>query len=217
MNITVNREIVAGLYSDKAFYNELEAFFNAVIDEEIDKGDDMNTDLIDECINALDALNRCDISPALDIINDENKIFRFCRKKTSDTAAHLQRVAAASIILILGGTAVLKASPALAQQAKDFLAYIATALGIAADDTLTENSQVKALYGELDKDISLAIKNEDDIDLNKIKVIALYENNLQREIPIEECEITKTRESGNIILIISYDGCAFSINYTLEG
>ena len=217
MNITVNREIVSALYSDKAYYKELEEYLNTVIDEEIDKGDDMNTDLIDECINALDKLENGNISPAAEIKDREDKIIRFCHKKTAETAVHLKRATAASIILIIAGSAVIKTNPVLAQQAKDFFTYIAQMLGVAADDTVNENSKVKALYGELDSDINLNVKGEEDIDLSKIKVIALYENNRQEEIPIEKCTVTTSEESGKLILIISYDGCAFSICYTLEG
>lgn len=217
MNITVNEKTASRIYSDADFYQEVRVYLNSVIDEEIEKGDDMDTELIDECVNALDELDSNEISPAADLNSSEEKTVRFCRKKTSDTTANLQRAAAASIILILTGTAAMKANPALAQQAKDLLSYIAEALGIAADSTLEDGSQVKALYGELDDDIRLTVRDEDDIDLNAIKVIALYENNAQEEIPIEKCEITTTREDGHIILIISYDGCAFSISYTLEG
>ncbi|MDD6728415.1 MAG: hypothetical protein PUE08_04245 [Eubacteriales bacterium] len=217
MNITVSKEIIDYVCNDDLFSAELEKYLNAVIDEEIDKGDDMDTDLIDDCVNILDELENGGISSAVQFITNENKVIRFCRKGTSSTRIRFQRAVAAIAILAVGSAALYNASPALAQQAKDFFSYVAEALGIAADRTENENSQIKSLYGELSDDIDLTVRNENDIDLSKINVIAVYDDGSQKEIPIKNCEITTTQESEKVILIISYDGCAFSIAFEIRG
>lgn len=221
MNITINKDTVSYLYSDKQFISEAEMLLNTVIDEELAKSDEsMDTDLIDECIDALDELSSENSVPAIRLLTTK-KLIRYCHKKASNYSANFQRTIAAAIVIVFSTAMLFRAQPQLAVQAKELLNSIAYALGIAADDTKDENSKVKALYAQLEENIRLTVASEEDIEFDKIHVIAVYEDNLLKDIPIEKCQTSITRgvdgDDSKLLLVVSYDGCAFSIVFTIEG
>lgn len=81
MNITVNKNTIRYLYSDKTFTREIERFLNSVIDEEIEKEDNMDTELIDECIEILSRLDEEDDNAIIIPFISSEKIISLCQKK----------------------------------------------------------------------------------------------------------------------------------------
>ncbi|MCM1286160.1 MAG: hypothetical protein NC213_07370 [Acetobacter sp.] len=221
MNITVNKDTISYLYTDMNFISEAEILLNSVIDEELAKSDDlMDTDLIDECIDALNELSSENSFPAIRLLTTK-KLIKFCHKNTSANNSFFRRTAAAAIVIVFSTAMLFYTQPQLAAQAKELLNSIAYALGIAADNTIEENSKVKALYAQLADDIRLTVESEEDIDFDKINVIAVYDDNFQKDIPMEKCQTNITRgvdgDDSKLLLVVSYDGCAFSIVFTIEG
>ena len=103
MNIKVDKNTVNYIYSDKAFFAEVEAFLNSVIDEEIEKADDMDTELIDECIELLSKLDtqsndrRAVIIPML----NSKKIMNACHKRGFNNLSKGMRASLIACIVLL--------------------------------------------------------------------------------------------------------------------
>lgn len=224
MNITVTEKSISSIYNDKLFKAELTEYLNEAIDTELEKGDDMDTDLIDECINVLDKLqSEENITPALRLLLTEKQVLKYCRKDAGTANKnHAKAAVAACLIVILSGAALLNANPAFAQQAKDLFSNIISALGIAAEQSETnENSEISSIYAIFPADETFSAKRERDIDLSGITIKAVYENGSEKTIPLKKCTVTKTEKfdgnNNSILVVVAYEGCAFSVIYTIEG
>lgn len=217
MNITVTRSEMNKIYDESALKNELAEFLNAVIDEEIEKGDNMDTELIDECINALDELEND--QPALRLVLTEKQIIKYCKRH----ASHINQAraaVAACLIVVLSGVTILQTNPAIAQSAKDFFSNIISALGIAAEQSETDSgSDISSIYAVYPDDASFTVKKESDIDLGNVKIKAVYKDSSEKEIPLKDCTVNtiKNTENNTVLVVIAYDGCALSVTYTIEG
>ena len=103
MNIKVDKNTVNYIYSDKTFFAEVEAFLNSVIDEEIEKADDMDRELIDECIELLSKLDtqsndrRAVIIPML----NSKKIMNACHKRGFNNLSKGMRASLIACIVLL--------------------------------------------------------------------------------------------------------------------
>ena len=221
MNITVTRSEINKIYDEPSFKNELTEFLNAVIDEEIEKSDNMDTELIDECIGTLDELqNNQSVAPALRLILTEKQIMKYCKKNTKIPYINQTKSAAAAcLIIILSGITILQTNPALAQQAKNFFDDIISALQIGTEQSETNlSSDISSIYAIYPDDTSFTVKKESDIDLDNIKIKAVYKDSREKEIPLKNCSVNmiKNEENNTVLVVIAYDGCALSITYTIE-
>ena len=91
-------------------------------------------------------------------------------------------------------------------------------LGIAADSTDTDSAEVVSIYAKTDGKTPLTVKSIEDIHPEKMRIFALDKNNEEREISIKDCSVKLEELSeGKALLTISYEGCALSLVYTLEG
>lgn len=220
MNITVNKSIVKEIYSDNLLI-EIEDYLNSVIDDELEK-DDINTDLIDECINALESLTNKDITPALKIVLTEKDIVKYCKKHTSQKSNIYKRaIAACLIIAICSSAAALNTNVALADQVREIFAQIISALNITADESEhNSQNQTSSVYAVFPKNYSFKIKSKKDIDLNSIKVYAVYQDGSEHAVSLNDCTVRTVESiddnSDEILVVIAYDGCAFSVTYTIE-
>lgn len=219
MNLTVTAKQINEITNEKQFKEELCEFLNFVIDEEIDKGDNMNTELIDGCIDALDELQSENTAPALKILLTEKDILKYCRKAAKTNGTSRARAAvAACLIVILSGAAVLNANPALAQQTKDFFSKIIYELGITAGNSIgADDENISSIYAVFPEDMQFTVESENDISLDDIKIYAVYKSNAEKEVDIDDCTVKTVREKSNISVIIAYRGCAVSLTYTIEG
>ena len=103
MNIKVDKNTVNYIYSDKAFFAEIEAFLNSVIDEEIEKADDMDTELIDECIELLSKLDTENSEGHAVIIPmlSSKKIMNACHKRGFNNLSRGMRASLIACIVLL--------------------------------------------------------------------------------------------------------------------
>ena len=207
----VNQSIIEEIMLSETLNREIATYLNSVIDEEINKREQMNTDLIDECITALEGLEKGTVE-----FNKNSKILRFCHRKTGKAEIVFQRAAAIAVILTLSSALALKASPTMAQNAKELISQIGIQLGIAAKST-EDDSEIVSIYLELPESFSPIITTGEEADLSGVKLFAVSQNGDEREISLSDCEVTQQRISGDktkILLIISYKGCATSIVLT---
>ncbi len=103
MNIKVDKSTVNYVYSDEAFFAEVEAFLNSVIDEEIEKADDMDTELIDECIELLSKLDTDNSERHAVIIPmlSSKKIMNACHKRGFNNLSRGMRASLIACIVLL--------------------------------------------------------------------------------------------------------------------
>ncbi|MCM1114509.1 MAG: bacterial Ig-like domain-containing protein [Clostridium sp.] len=107
MNITVDKNTIHYLYSDKIFKRELIEFLNAIIDDEIEKEDNMDTELIEECLNLItEAEGKGDINSVIIPFVNSEKIIKACTRQRFGTLSKGVRAALiASIVLLSTMTA----------------------------------------------------------------------------------------------------------------
>lgn len=222
MNLTVTAKQINEITNEKQFREELFSFLNEIIDEEIAKGDDMNTELIDECIDALDELQAQGKQKALKIVLTQKDIIKYCKKSAKvHSSKNAKAAVAACLVMLLGSTALFSADPALAQQTKEFFSNIISALSIAAEQSETDGeTDIQSIYAVFPKDTSFTVKTESDIDLSKVTIKAVYGNGKEKTIPLRKCTVNKvkgTTAKNTILIVIAYEGCSLSITYTIEG
>ena len=215
MNITVNQKIINRILSEASLCDEIKIFLNNIIDGELEKEDNMDTQLIDDCVDALIELESGNVPE----FNENSKIVRFCHRKTNGKRIYIQRAAAIILIVSTASVITLNANPALASGAKSFFESVAYHLGIAADKTDTQ-SDVVSVYATMPSTFNARVKSEKEISLKGTKIYAVHSDGSEEEIPLSDCEITTQTQDDNgekkIILIVSYKGCAVSIVYTQE-
>lgn len=217
MDIVITRSIVKEIYSDD-LEREIKAYLNSVIDEEFEKDDgDVDTDLVDECINAIDSLENSDTSPALKILLREKDILKYCKRKARPKSSAQKRAIAACLILVVcSGAAILNTDTAFAKQVKEVFSQIMEALNTAAGKSENGESRISSVYAVFPPDYSFRVKSRSDIDFGSITVYAVYKDGSESIVPLSECTVDITEESEKLLVAIAYKGCAFSIIYTLE-
>ena len=219
MNITVNCDTLSYVLSETEYLNEISDCLTKVIENELLKGDESDTDLIDECVDLLDSLQNPGNDEAYIKLDSYRSILHYCHKNTSGSRIKFKRAAAAVIIMLLTGTAAITAKPALALQISGFFENFISDLFVMSDNTETVNSSISSIYLTV-KERNNKIKSESDVDLSKLSVTAVYNDRTQHDIPIEECAVDKRIETlnGNKVLIVTvaYSGCASSIAFEME-
>lgn len=101
MNITVDKNAIGRLYSDKLFVSEMKAFLNSVIDEEIEKADEMDTELIDECIDLLSKLDEDDNRAVIIPFAGYDKILKLCHRNKFNNMSRAMRASLIACIILL--------------------------------------------------------------------------------------------------------------------
>lgn len=101
MNITVDKNAIGRLYSDKLFVGEMKAFLNSVIDEEIEKADEMDTELIDECIDLLSKLDEDDNRAVIIPFAGYDKILKLCHRNKFNNMSRAMRASLIACIILL--------------------------------------------------------------------------------------------------------------------
>lgn len=220
MNFTVNKSIVKEIYSEN-LVTEIENYLNSVIDSELEK-DDVDIDLINACIDALESLTADDIVPAIKIALTEKDIVKYCKKHTSKKNSVQKGVIAACLVIAMcSSAAMLNTNTAFANQVKEIFAQIISALNITADESSVEDdNHTVSIYAAFPKDYSFIIKSEEDIDLSRVRVYAVSQDGSQSYVPLKECTVRTVKsiddDSDEILVVIAYNGCALSVTYTIE-
>ncbi len=221
MELTVNKSILQEIHSN-TLECQVEEYLNSVIDEELLQ-DDVNTDLIDQCIDALDSLYGGDYSPAIKLLLSEKSVLKYCKKSVSPKRKILQKAIVASLVIALGSSTIMyNTVPAFAEGVNEIFSQIISLLNLTADKSEKngDTGEISSIYATFPEDYSFKIGSPEDIPLEDMKIFAVYKNNTLEEIPLSECTITiEPRFSGDeskTMVIVAYDGCAFSVIFTVE-
>lgn len=212
MRLAVNKNTISAvLYEDT---QTLKRQLNAVIDEALTQ-EEPDIALIDECTELLASLNTGECSPQPAVTCDA--LLALCHASALKKQIRLRRAAVIALAAAIAASATVFSVPALATQAKNLISSIAYSLGIAADSTEEDGAGVVSLYGEFPEDTAFTVKSEEDIDLSGIRIYAVNKDNTRQAISLDSCRIRKERlEEQKILVTVSYQGCAFSVIYTLE-
>ena len=213
MSITVNEKTLFSVLTEPQDKNEMISLLNEIIDEELEK-EEMNTALVDECVQAIiDLEDSCDVKA----LCTYHELVRYCHSEAFKKRIRLRRAVVIAAAAAIAASAAVSASPALAEQARNFLGSIMTSLGIASDETDTKNDDIVSIYAQPKENTSFTVKSEEEINAKNVKLYSIDKNNNEKPISISECKITKEYpDSSHIMVIYSYEGCACSIIYTLE-
>ena len=220
MEITVNKTILQNIYDDKSFYSEIYNLLNSIIDEELEK-EEPDCDLIDECISALDDIQKSqNPASALHLVLTKKAVLSYCKKHSKNGIVR-KTVAAAALLVVLGSSIAFAASPELVKSAQSFFDSISSFLFEGAKETENNDNEISSIYVTFPEKTEFKIKNENEINLENVVITAVFSNSKTKEIPLSDCKITKTAESDGdnkyIIVAISYHGCACSVVYEVEG
>lgn len=220
MNITVSKEIISRACTED-LNAQIEEYLNSVIDDELQK-EDCDTDLIDACIDALDAIRKNNIYPVLKVMLQDKDIIKYCKRKTGkDNHSSRKAIAACLIVALLASAAFMNTDTALARQIKDTFSQIIEVLNTASDSSDdSNNAEISSIYAAFPQDYSFTVKSKDDININNMAIYAVYKDGSEKNVPVSDCtySITQNSEGGKnqLILAVAYKGCAFSVIYNIE-
>ena len=104
MNVKVNESIFNIVLNDEIFKSELIEFLNEVVDAELEKGDEMDADLIEDCTEII-----FDLENGYEVMEFERekaeKIIRLFNNKTEKKKINYKKVLIAAIAAIMAMTA----------------------------------------------------------------------------------------------------------------
>ncbi len=188
----INEEILRSIKSDKMFNEELSEFLNFVIDEEIAKGDEMDDELVSECVDALMELEQGDIDSAIEKLGGSKKIIKFVHKKNFDNKRITRTVAAAvSLVLLTNVAAVAMPQSAIAQSINTFIEWVLEELHI-DENAVRKHEEIASISVWYDGEMK--VHSKDEIDKSKMHIIA-YGNDGNAlpdgTVKITDCEVSE--------------------------
>ncbi len=208
--ITVNQKTLEYLSDGNNLYREMLDYLNGVIEKEFEK-EDINCDLIDECVNAVGELQKeLENKTSSDSVN----------KKRIKLTPKTRAVIAAALAVVIGLNVLYHASPAFADSVNGLFSSILSALRVGANETqgLEDLSSIYAVAPDGNK---IKVTSEADIDEKDFIVFAVYRDGTKNEVPVKDCKIEKTvaLEDGTkyLLINISYGGCSCAVAYEMEG
>ncbi|MBR4241861.1 MAG: hypothetical protein IKR97_06530 [Eubacterium sp.] len=219
MELAVNKKTLSSVYDDKSFLNETVNLLNSIIDEELEK-EVPDCDLIDECISTLDLIQTAENPTlALHLVLSKKEVINYCRKNAK--SKNLKKsVAAAMILVIIGSSAVFTLSPKAVKSAQSFFESISAFLFEKADETESGDDKISSIYATFPEGTAFKTKTANNITLENVVITAIYNDSKTKEIPLSDCQISKTEEKDGekkyVLVVISYKGCACSVVYEME-
>lgn len=210
MKLTVNKKTISTVLNEPQLNGEIAEYLKDFIQEELSK-DTPDCDLIDECIDVLEKMQReRDAAPALRLMVTKPQMMAYCRRRTKSNAIW-RGVLAASLAVIMGGTAAFYTVPAFADGVRSLFDHVVYSLSMMASDT-DEKSEVVSVYATV----------PEDADVSNIQVTAVLRDGREQAVPLSECRISQTEEESEgkryVLTVIAYKGCACSlITETEEG
>lgn len=219
MNVVINQSVIKEIFSDN-LKNEIIEYLNQMIDEELEK-ENMDTDLIDECIDTIDKLEKEDILPAIHIALTEKEILKYCKKHTASSSAAKRTIAACLIVAVCSSVMLMNSNTAFAVSARELFSEIISALNLTADESQnTPTKEISSIYVVFPKDYSFSVKSKKDIDLKSVTVVAVYKDKSESVVPLSKCTVNIQENFNNnknsVLAVIGYEGCAVSVTYEVE-
>lgn len=228
MDIKVNALSIEKALNDEKFKTELIEYLNGVVDEELEKGENMNTDLIEDCTEIIFELEN-----GYDVLSLEKdatkKIIKFCRKNTVSKNRYRQ-IAAVIAVLLIAHTTTYYSVPAYAQAIDSFTSKLFDMLESASKETDDGSNEYAQIYVITPEDFNFTVNSADEINLDGCKVYAIPYKNVNEdldpikdgvEIPLSECKIGKPKtitDGGRkfIEVSVSYKGHTEILEFDLS-
>lgn len=219
MNVVINQSVIKEIFSDR-LKDEIIAYLNQMIDEELEK-ENMDTDLIDECIDTIDKIQNDDILPALRIALTEKELLKYCKKHTEKNSTAKRTIAACLIVAVCSSVMLVNSDTAFAVSARELFSEIISALNLTADESpTTPAKEISSIYLVFPKEYSFRVKSKKDIDLSGVTVIAVYKDKSESVVPLSKCTVNIKENFNNdqnsVLAVIGYEGCAVSVMYETE-
>ena len=206
MSITVNSKAMTYLFNEKSLNNEIIDYLNDIIQREFEK-ENPDCDLIDECIDAIDLLEKHDELTASDVT--------YRRIKFKSRA---KRLIAAALVAVIAASTLYATVPAFANRVNSLFDLIKNSVSEEAESTpMLEN--ISSIYVTAPESAD-AITEPEDINEGQFIITAVLQDGTKREIPVSACKITKAEQTVDgtdyILVTVSYGGCACTIAFEKE-
>ncbi len=224
MSIKINDNIISQVMNDDDFKEELREYLNEVIDDEIAKGDDMDDELVHDCVEALMALSEGTADEAVDKLRSSKNVIRFVHRKNFAAKRTRRQIAAAIAVLLIAHTTAYNTVNAYANAVDEFFSSIVEMLRDIdkEDDTNPdiEHKYASMWYEPPESGEITSVKNENDIDLSGYSFfVSDYEGN-EKEVPLSDCKIIKEKAEADgkpvINVVVKYENVECPLQFILE-
>lgn len=260
----VDEAVLHAVFDDRQALSELSEFLTEAMDEEFEKGDEMDCDFIDACTNVLEALQKENgISKAtLTLLLSQKKFLKAIQKrsaKNTDKYKRLTAICACAVLLVAAGSmySATETGTSLKRQISNKLSAIftvenTTALSDPTENTVPESTSaaeesteptapkptepvtqrkpaaVKAnaeqlparIYGIFPNDLKTEYEIGEPLHMQGIRVIAVWEDGKETEIPLSDCSVTTdrgfSRDPGRYNVTVFYRGLSFTYTVTVN-
>ena len=224
MSIKINDNIISQVMNDDDFKEELREYLNEVIDDEIAKGDEMDDELVHDCVEALMALSEGTADEAVDKLRSSKNIIRFVHRKNFAAKRTRRQIAAAIAVLLIAHTTAYNTVNAYANAVDEFFSSIVEMLRDIdkEDDTNPdiEHNYASMWYEPPESGEITSVKNENDIDLSGYSFfVSDYEGN-EKKVPLSDCKIIKEKAEADgkpvINVVVKYENVECPLQFILE-
>lgn len=221
MNVKINDSIIRTIFDDDNYKNEIVEFLNLVIDEEIAKGDDMNDELVSECVDALMSIEEGNIEKAIDDLRGSKNIIKFVHKKNFRGQTVRRSIAAAIALILIAHTTAYNTVPTYASAVDSFVQSIIDIIQNDAKETEDGTDECSQIYVDYPEGFNGNINSEEEADLKGCRVFAVDYDGNEKEIPLSDCTVKKhiLEDDGKkyVEVSVSYKGCVDIVRYQLNG
>ncbi|MBQ9516556.1 MAG: hypothetical protein IJR60_00580 [Eubacterium sp.] len=228
MSLKLDINILNELLSDEKLKSELVEYLNKAIDAELEKSDEeMDTDLIDECVQIITAIEEGNINSLTDEVSTNKTIINFAQEKEKVEAAQPKRIAfrarkvlAIAAVVAIVSTISLQVFPGVANDVKSFFNQMVDSLWHTADESATTAEGEKQIMGIdviFPDDATDEVKSLDEAKalMSKCTFYAYDEDGKQIELAASDCKFnyTQTENEGRqcIIVAVGYRGSAETV------
>ncbi len=228
--------------NDELFYGSLIEELNALVEDELSKSyEEINSELIDDCCLALESvyalLNGEELLPE-NVVSLNSVIRKYNLQKRKKVVAS---VACAAVAVFVIGMANISVNNGVIAEGNIFKTAVGkleeliskdeftttttepsteaelTTSEIIETTELTTTNEIKNIYIILPDGINKVYSNTDEIDLRNALVGVNYENGINEQVNINECEvkIATPKEDGQTKITVSYRGVESSVYVTV--
>lgn len=215
MDIKVNALSIEKALNDEKFKTELIEYLNGVVDEELEKGENMNTDLIEDCTEIIFELENGYEEISIEGEEAQEKIISFAKKKAE---AQSKRISFRRMTAIIAIAALLLSAtvPAYAGSDETVLEYIINVILSNKD----EETNIASIYPEYIGASPPVIRTEDDVDLTQYAFYAVDFDENEFEIPLSEIKVKRETKTFNnqkkILITLTYNGATYVMEFNAE-
>ncbi|MBR2277938.1 MAG: hypothetical protein IJ872_01865 [Eubacterium sp.] len=216
MNVKVNESILNIVLNDEIFKSELIEFLNEVVDAELEKGDEMDTDLIEDCTEII-----FDLENGYEVMEFERekaeKIIRLFNNKTEKKKINYKKVLIAAIAAIMAMTAT---TTVFADEINYFLHQIVDIINEVSEGEDFDDKYISLIFVPPDG-APTTVKSKKDINLEGYYCVVFCENGDEKTVPISDCQTIIKKTTGDdgkkkYTVAAYYKGAKGAISFDIE-